>query len=99
MVTLKEDYGVDPQDPEQHIKQYYVNESVGIAVGLLIAGLHQVGLAVLTHTPNPMGFLRELLDRPRNERPYLHMPVGYPAAVCRVPVLTKKPLSGVLIHR
>jgi iodotyrosine deiodinase len=99
IIVFKEEYGLDPQDPARHLKHYYVNESVGIAVGLLIASLHQAGLATLTHTPNPMGFLRDLLERPRNEKPYLLLPVGYPADGCRVPVLTKKPLSDVLLLR
>jgi hypothetical protein len=72
---------------------------VGIAVGLLIASLHQAGLATLTHTPNPMGFLRELLGRPRNEKPFVVLPVGYPAPECRVPVLSKKSLEEVMILR
>lgn len=82
-------------DDEQH---YYVQESVGLASGFLIAALHEVGLATLTHTPSPMGFLRDLLARPAFERPFLLLPVGYPAADCRVPVLSKKPLSKVLVE-
>ena len=78
-------------------KNYYVNESVGIACGLFIASLHAMGLATLTHTPNPMGFLTEILDRPSTERPYILFPVGYPAADCTVPDLTRKPLTEALI--
>jgi nitroreductase len=78
----------------QH-KNYYVQESVGIAVGLLLAALHSAGLATLTHTPSPMGFLAEVLGRARHERPYLLIPVGYPAPDARVPVLTKKSLDEV----
>lgn len=74
---------------------YYVSESVGIAAGLFIAALHLVGLATLTHTPSPMGFLREILQRPRTERPYLLFPVGYPAEGCTVPDLQRKSLSQV----
>ncbi len=102
IVVFKEEYGVQPSDQEAvaqelRIKHYYASESVGIAVGLLIASLQQAGLAVLTHTPSPMGFLRELLERPRNEKPFVVLPVGYPAANCRVPILTKKPLDEIMI--
>ncbi len=79
-------------------KNYYVNESVGIACGLFIASLHTMGLATLTHTPNPMGFLTEILDRPPTERPYILFPVGYPAADCTVPDLQRKPLAVALIE-
>lgn len=79
-------------------KNYYVNESVGIACGLFIASLHTMGLATLTHTPNPMGFLTEILERPSTERPYILFPVGYPAADCTVPDLTRKPLAEALIE-
>lgn len=99
VVVFREDYGLHPDAPETHVKHYYTTESVGIAVGLLIASLHQAGLATLTHTPNPMGFLRELLGRPRNEKPFVLLPVGYPAPECRVPVLTKKSLDEVMIIR
>ncbi len=80
-------------------KNYYVNESVGIACGLFIASLHSMGLATLTHTPNPMGFLSEILDRPATERPYILFPVGYPAQQCMVPDLVRKPLNEALILR
>lgn len=69
---------------------YYVNESVGIASGFLIAALHQAGLATLTHTPSPMNFLQKILDRPANEKPYLLIPVGYPADDAQVPDLKRK---------
>ncbi|HTI21764.1 MAG TPA: nitroreductase family protein [Kutzneria sp.] len=78
-------------------KNYYVNESVGIACGLFIAALHEMGLATLTHTPNPMAFLAELFGRPATERPYILFPVGYPAADCEVPDLRRKPLSEALV--
>ncbi|MGA0980083.1 MAG: nitroreductase family protein [Candidatus Nanopelagicales bacterium] len=78
-------------------KNYYVNESVGIACGLFIASLHSMGLATLTHTPNPMGFLTEILGRPATERPYILFPVGYPAADCEVPDLQRKPLDEALV--
>lgn len=74
---------------------YYVSESVGIAVGMLIAALHEAGLATLTHTPAPMTFLRDLLGRPKEEKPYVLMPVGWPAPGCRVPDLHRKPLAEI----
>ncbi len=77
------------------LTNYYVNESVGIACGLFIAAIHQMGLATLTHTPQPMRFLTRILDRPDNERPYILFPVGYPAVDCRVPAISKKDLSEV----
>ena len=78
---------------------YYVNESVGIACGLFIAALHQMGLATLTHTPQPMRFLNRILDRPSNERPFILFPVGYPAPDCTVPDIAKKPLGDVITWR
>ena len=74
---------------------YYVNESVGIACGLLIAAINEMGLATLTHTPQPMRFLSRILGRPDNERPYILFPVGYPHPECQVPWLTKKGLGEV----
>lgn len=74
---------------------YYVNESVGIAVGLLLAAAHHAGLATLTHTPSPMGFLCDVLKRPANERPYLLIPVGYPADDAVVPDIERKPLDSI----
>jgi nitroreductase len=79
-------------------RHYYVSESVGIAVGMLIAALHLSGFATLTHTPSPMGFLREILGRPANERPFLLIPVGLPAEDCTVPDINKKSLGEVLIR-
>lgn len=76
-------------------KNYYVTESVGIAVGMLISAIHTAGLATLTHTPSPMGFLSDICGRPENERAFLLLPVGYPAADCHVPVITKKPLTQI----
>ena len=76
-------------------KHYYVRESVGIAVGFLLAALHASGLATLTHAPSPMGFLNEILDRPAHERPFLLVPVGYPAPSAVVPRLQKKTLDAV----
>ena len=79
-------------------KHYYAKESVGIAVGVLLTALHRSGLATLTHTPSPMGFLARLLDRPPNERAYVLIPVGYPADGCQVPVLERKPLAEILVR-
>ena len=76
-------------------KNYYVRESVGIAVGILLVALHNAGLATLTHAPSPMGFLKEILGRPENERPFLLIPVGYPAEGAVVPTLEKKTLAEV----
>lgn len=78
---------------------YYVNESVGIATGFLLAALHHAGLVALTHTPNPMGFLTDLLDRPPNERPLMLIVTGYPAADARVPRLERKPLREIATFR
>jgi nitroreductase len=77
-------------------KNYYVAESVGIACGFLLAALHVSGLATLTHTPSPMGFLNRILNRPAHEKPYLLIPVGYPASGARVPVISRKPLEDVM---
>jgi len=79
-------------------KNYYVAESVGIATGLLLAAVHRAGLAALTHTPSPMRFLNEILDRPEQERPYLILVVGHPAPDARVPDLEKKPFDAVVTH-
>ena len=85
-------------EPEQGSEQvYYVNESVGIACGLFITALHTMGLATLTHTPSPMGFLTEIFQRPATERPYILFPVGYPSDDCQVPDLQRKPLDESLI--
>jgi nitroreductase len=96
VVVLEQAYGLRADGGK--VKHYYVRESVGIAVGLLLASLHQAGLATLTHTPSPMGFLREILGRPVNERPYVLIPVGYPADGCTVPDLERKPLNEVLVR-
>ncbi len=76
-------------------KNYYVNESVGIAAGFLLTAIHNAGLASLTHTPSPMKFLQEILNRPENERAFLLIPVGYPADEAEVPVIDKKPFDEV----
>lgn len=83
----------------EKVKNYYVQESVGIATGMLVTALHRAGVATLTHTPSPMGFLNEILDRPDNERPYLLLVVGYPAEDAEVPVIEKKPLEQIVTWR
>ena len=80
----------------ERVLNYYPAESTGIAAGMLLMACHLVGLATLTDTPSPMNFLRDLLDRPINEKPYLLIPVGYPAPDCTVPDIPKKPLSAAL---
>lgn len=77
------------------VKHYYPKESVGIATGFLIAALHQAGLATLTHTPSPMKFLNRIMGRPPEERPFLLLVAGYPAADARVPDIGRKPLEGI----
>ena len=84
-------YGTAPDGGKQ--RNYYVTESVGLATGLLIAALHHSGLATLTHTPSPMGFLNEILGRPDSERPFLLLVVGYPAPDAVVPDISRKPLE------
>ena len=79
-------------------KPYFVKESVGIAVGFLLAALQQAGLATLTHTPSPMRFLNEVCERPPEERPYVVIPVGYPASDAQVPDLTRKDLDEVMVR-
>jgi iodotyrosine deiodinase len=99
IVVFRVDYGVehDADGAERRVKHYYVNESVGLAVGFLLAALHWSGLATLTHTPSPMGFLTRLLERPKNERPFVVIPIGYPEADADVPVLLKKELAEVMV--
>ncbi len=75
---------------------YYSQESVGIAVGMLLAALHNMGLATLTHTPSPMKFLQEILGRPKNEVPFVLIPVGYPAEDAKVPDIKRKPLGEII---
>jgi len=81
------------------VKNYYVSESVGIATGFLIAALHHAGLATLTHTPSPMNFLNEILERPAHERPFLLLVVGYPASGAQVPQISKKALTEIATFR
>lgn len=94
VAVFKQISGVDADGGA--VTNYYVTESVGIACGLFIAALHQMGLATVTHTPQPMRFLSTLLNRPANERPFILFPVGFPAADCRVPAIAKKPLDDVV---
>jgi nitroreductase len=82
-------------DDGRKLKRYYVDESVGLACGFLVAALHHAGLATLTHTPSPMGFLREVLGRPENERPFLLLVVGHPASGAQVPRVRRKPLDEI----
>ena len=77
---------------------YYVNESVGLACGLLLAAIHHAGLVALTHTPNPMNFVSRILKRPENERPFLLIPVGYPADEAYVPDLKRKTLQEIAVY-
>lgn len=77
-------------------KTYYSTESVGIAVGMLIAAVHRAGLVTLTHTPAPMKFLRDICERPINETPFVILPIGYPAAGCTVPDISRKTLDDIL---
>ena len=79
------------------VKHYYVQESCGIAAGLFVAALHDMGLATLTHTPSPMGFLSALLGRPDNEKPIILFPIGYPADDAHVPELERKALNAVSV--
>lgn len=99
IAAFRVDYGVyrDANGDERHFKHYYANESIGIACGFLLAALHVAGLATLTHTPSPMGFLADILGRPKNEKPFLLIPVGFPAADAMVPSITKKPLDEIRI--
>lgn len=85
----------DLEDDGTQRKNYYVNESVGIASGFLLAALHHAGLITLTHTPSPMNFLGEILNRPKNERAFLLIPVGYPAKDAEVPDISKKPFGEI----
>jgi len=95
VVVFEELYGVRPDGGKR--KNYYPKESVGIACGLFIAALHQMGLATLTHTPSPMAFLSRLLDRPANEKPFILLPIGYPAPDAEVPDIRRKGLEEVAV--
>ena len=93
VILFEEIHGVNEDGGVR--KNYYTKESVGIAAGYFIAALHHMGLATLTHTPSPMGFLRDILGRPKNERPFILFPVGLPAEQCEVPDIQRKPLDEV----
>lgn len=96
VVLFEQRYGVAPDGTRIH--HYYVKESVGIAAGMFVAALHEMGLATLPHTPSPMAFLREVLGRPEHERPFALFPIGFPADECMVPDLARKPLDEVLVE-
>jgi len=93
IVVFAQNYGLTPDG--RKVKHYYVPESVGIATGILVTAIHQAGLVSLTHTPSPMGFLSEILNRPPNERAFLILVIGYPAKDAKVPDLTKKSLAEI----
>jgi nitroreductase len=95
IVVFREKYRIEEGRQK---KNYYVDESVGIACGFLLAAIHNAGLASLTHTPSPMNFLREILHRPQNEVPYLLIPVGYPAENAVVPDIHRKSLDEILVR-
>jgi len=92
IVVFKKVYDLEEEEKTQN---YYVTESVGIAVGFLITAIHQAGLVTLTHTPSPMKFLQNVLGRPKNEKAYLLLPVGYPSKNCKVPDLKRKSLEEI----
>ena len=93
IVVFKHAFGKDETGKTQN---YYVNESVGIAVGMLLTALHDIGLVAVTHTPSPMKFLAEILSRPDNERAYLNIPFGFPSSDCEVPDLERKSIVEIL---
>ena len=93
IVVFKKVYDLDEEGGK--LQNYYVNESVGIACGFLITAIHQAGLVTLTHTPSPMKFLQTALGRPKNEKAFLLLPVGYPATDCKVPDIEKKSLEEI----
>jgi len=97
IVVFKRVHEPDEESGARH-PNYYVSESCGIAVGLLLAALHEAGLATLTHTPSPMNFLAELLERPSHERAFLNIPVGWPSSDATVPNLSRKPLNEILFR-
>lgn len=94
IVVFKKAYDLHPDGKR---KNYYVNESVGLAAGFLLAAIHQAGLCSLTHTPSPMNFLEQLLERPKNERAVLLIPVGFPSEDAQVPDIHRKPLDEVSV--
>jgi len=94
IVVFKKVYDLEE---DQKSTNYYVNESVGLATGFLLSAIHHSGLVALTHTPSPLNFLTKILDRPKNERPFLLIPVGYPPENAKVPDLERKPLDEVMV--
>jgi iodotyrosine deiodinase len=96
IVVFKKAY--DLKSDGSKANNYYVNESVGLACGFLLAAIHHAGLVALTHTPNPMNFLTKILNRPENERPFLLIPVGYPADETFVPILERKKLEDIMLY-
>lgn len=97
VVVFRKSYGIEPDGSKR--TYYYTQESVGIATGFFLAAVHQMGLVSLTHTPNPMAFLSEILERPPNEKAFLILPVGYPAADAKVPDIVRKPLEEIAVWR
>jgi iodotyrosine deiodinase len=95
IIVFKKAYDINPDGSKGN--NYYVNESVGLACGFLLAAIHNAGLVALTHTPSPMNFLSKVLNRPENERPFLLIPVGYPADETFVPKLERKSLKDILV--
>lgn len=93
IIVFKKSYGLDEEGGKT--KNYYVNESVGIAVGMLLSAIHNAGLVALTHTPSPMNFLEKALKRPSNEKAFLNIPVGYPKQGVMVPDIQRKPLEDI----
>jgi len=91
IVVFKKAYDINEDDSQS--KNYYVNESVGLSCGFLLAAIHKAGLVALTHTPSPMNFLGKILNRPSNERPFLLIPVGYPDCDAKVPDISRKSVS------
>jgi nitroreductase len=97
VVVFRRSYGIEPDGSKR--TYYYTQESVGIATGFFLAAVHQMGLVSLTHTPNPMAFLSEILERPPNEKAFLILPVGYPARDAEVPDIVRKPLEDIAVWR
>lgn len=95
IVMFKRIYETDEGGKKRN--NYYVQESIGIAAGFMLAAIHHAGLVALTHTPSPMNFLADILQRPENEKPFLLVPVGYPAETCWVPDIHRKPLEDVAV--
>lgn len=95
IVVFKKTYDLDESGKS---KNYYVNESVGLATGILLAAIQSAGLVSLTHTPSPLNFLAKVLNRPENEKPFLLIPIGYPAKNVEIPDITRKPLDEILYY-